>query len=84
MFCANASDGILTAHPALKGKLLTDIKDKKGFPLGLEIMGTASEGKISEVTYLVASPRLGGAPREGHLFRQGRRPDLRRRLLQVS
>ena len=51
VFCANASDGILTAHPALKGELLTDIKGKKGFPLGLEIMGTASERKISEVTY---------------------------------
>jgi signal transduction histidine kinase len=51
VFCANASDGILTAHPALKGELLTDIKGKKGFPLGQEIMGTASEGEISEVTY---------------------------------
>jgi single cache domain-containing protein len=51
VFCSNASDGILTAHPALKGELLTDIKGKKGFPLGLEIMGTASERKISEVTY---------------------------------
>jgi hypothetical protein len=30
VFCANASDGILTAHPALKGELLTDIKDKDG------------------------------------------------------
>jgi signal transduction histidine kinase len=51
VFCANASDGILTAHPALKGELLTDINDRKGFPLGQEIMGTASEGKVSEVTY---------------------------------
>jgi hypothetical protein len=51
VFCANASDGILTAHPALKGELLTDIKDKKGSPFGQEIMGTASEGKLSEVTY---------------------------------
>ena len=51
VFCANASDGILTAHPALKGELLTDIKGKKGFPLGQEIMGTATEGKVSEVTY---------------------------------
>jgi signal transduction histidine kinase len=51
VFCAKASDGILTAHPALKGELLMDIKDKKGVPFGQEIMGTASEGKISEVTY---------------------------------
>ena len=51
VFCANASDGILTAHPYLKGEHLQDIKGKKGFPLGQEIMRTATEGKISEVTY---------------------------------
>src|SRR3990170_7172286 len=32
VWCANASDGILTAHPVLKGEPLTDIKDKKGSP----------------------------------------------------
>ena len=51
VFCANASDGILTAHPYLKGEHLQDIKGKKGFPLGQEIMRTATEGKINEVTY---------------------------------
>ena len=34
VFSANASDGILTAHPVLKGELLTDIKYKKGSPFG--------------------------------------------------
>jgi len=29
-FCANASDGILTAHPALKGTKMETIKDKDG------------------------------------------------------
>src|SRR5512143_1831529 len=51
VFCANASDSILTAHPYLKGENLQDIKGKKGFPLGQEIMRTATEGKIKEVTY---------------------------------
>jgi hypothetical protein len=43
VFCANASDGILTAHPNLKGENLQEIKGKKGFPLGQEIMRTAAE-----------------------------------------
>jgi signal transduction histidine kinase len=51
VFCANASDGVLTAHPHLKGEHLQDIVGKKGYPLGKEIMQTATEGKISEVTY---------------------------------
>ena len=51
VFCANASDGILTAHPYLKGEHLQEIVGKKGYPLGQEIMRTATEGTISEVTY---------------------------------
>src|SRR6478736_1462335 len=49
VFCANASDGVLTAHPYLKGENLTKIVGKKGFPLGKEIMQKAEEGKIKEV-----------------------------------
>src|SRR5205823_5783936 len=44
VFCANASDGVMTAHPYLKGELLQDIVGKKGFPLGKAIMETAAEG----------------------------------------
>jgi len=51
VFCANASDGIVTAHPTMKGEQLKDIKGKKGFPLGQEMMQKAAEGKVSEVTY---------------------------------
>ena len=52
VFCANASDGILTAHLyGYKGKQLRDILGKKGYPLGREIMQKASEGTIKEVTY---------------------------------
>ena len=42
--CANASDGIVTAHPYLKGEQLKDIKGKKGYPLGQEMMEKATEG----------------------------------------
>ena len=51
VFCANASDGVFTAHPYLKGEHLQEIVGKKGYPLGEEIMKTAAEGKINEVTY---------------------------------
>jgi len=51
VFCANASDGTLTAHPTMKGEPLQDIKGKKGYPLGKEIMEQATEGTIKEVTY---------------------------------
>jgi hypothetical protein len=32
VYCANASDGIMTAHPTLLGKQLRDIKGKHGAP----------------------------------------------------
>ena len=57
VFCANASDGVMTAHPYLKGGLLQDIVGKKGFPLGKAIMETAAEGKIQSVTYWWPRPR---------------------------
>jgi signal transduction histidine kinase len=67
VFCANASDGILTAHPYLKGENLQEIVGKKGFPLGKEIMANAAEGKIKEVTYWW--PRPGSEkPLEKHAF----------------
>ena len=51
VFCANVSDGVLTAHPYLKGEHLQDIKGKKGYPLGQEILQNATEGTIKELTY---------------------------------
>ncbi len=68
VFCANASDGILTAHPYLKGENLTEIVGKKGFPLGKEIMHKATEGKIQEVTYWWPRPGADKTPREKHTF----------------
>lgn len=67
VFSANASDGVMTAHPNLKGELLQKIKGKKGFPLGKEIMEKATEGKIQSVTYWW--PRPGSeTPLEKHTF----------------
>jgi signal transduction histidine kinase len=67
VFCANASDGTLTAHPHLKGEHLQDIVGKKGFPLGKVIMESATEGKIDQVTYWW--PRPGSdKPLEKHSF----------------
>lgn len=56
MFCANASDGILTAHPALKGTKIETIKDKNGKALGEEMMKVAADGKVAEVSYVWPRP----------------------------
>jgi signal transduction histidine kinase len=56
VFCANASDGIETAHPTHKGQKLTEQKDVNGFAFGEEIMNTATEGEIREVTYMWPRP----------------------------
>jgi signal transduction histidine kinase len=56
VFCANASDGIEMAHPTHKGQKLTDIKDANGFAFGEEIMKTAKDGEIGEVTYMWPRP----------------------------
>src|SRR6188474_2396924 len=42
VWCANASDGVITAHPSLKGEHLQEIKGKKGYPFGKEIMENAA------------------------------------------
>ena len=67
VFCANASDGVMTAHPYLKGELLQDIVGKKGFPLGKAIMERAAEGKIQSVTYWWPRPGT-KTPLEKHTF----------------
>lgn len=50
-FCANAADGVFTAHPKLAGKSLKELKDKEGKALGEAILSTAKEGKVDEVDY---------------------------------
>ena len=58
-FCANASDGMFTAHPTLTGKPVRDLKDSTGRNFGEDILraGTA-EGTVNEVAY--SFPRPGG------------------------
>jgi signal transduction histidine kinase len=55
-FCANAADGIFTAHPKLVGKSLKELEDKAGKKFGAEIMSTAKEGQIGEVSYMWPRP----------------------------
>ncbi len=58
-FCANASDGMFTAHPTLKGKPVRDLKDSAGRNFGEDIMRAGStEGTVNEVAY--SFPRPGG------------------------
>ena len=61
-FCANASDGIITAHPALKGQDIKTIKDKNGKALGEEMMKVATEGKVNEVSYMWPRPGADTTP----------------------
>ena len=58
--------------PTSKGEPLQDIKGKKGYPLGKEIMQNATEGTIKELTYLVASSWVGQGAGEGHFLHEGR------------
>jgi hypothetical protein len=61
-FCANAGDGIITAHPTLKGKNIREIKDKNGKALGEEMMKVATEGKVDEVSYMWPRPGTDTTP----------------------
>jgi signal transduction histidine kinase len=56
VFCANISDGKLTAHPKLVGTDIRTIKDKNDKPLGKEMYDSAQEGKITEVSYVWPTP----------------------------
>jgi Single Cache domain 2 len=52
VYCANASDGIITATPYWnRGKHLRDIRGKHGAPFGETIMQNATEGTIKETSY---------------------------------
>jgi len=52
VWCANASDGIVTATPYWnRGKQLRDIEGKRGAPFGETVMENAVEGTIKETTY---------------------------------
>ena len=61
-FCANAGDGIITAHPSLKGKKIQEITDKNGKKLGEEMIKVATEGKFDEVSYMWPRPGADTTP----------------------
>lgn len=55
-FCANAADGVFTAHPKLVGKSLATLEDKSGKKLGAEVLAKAKEGEVAEVEYVWPRP----------------------------
>jgi signal transduction histidine kinase len=61
-FCANAGDGVITAHPTLKGQNMRELKDKSGQALGEAIMKAATEGKFDEVSYTWPRPGTDTTP----------------------
>jgi signal transduction histidine kinase len=61
VFCAGP-DGIITAHPSIKGQQLKTLVDKNGKKLGEEIVANAAEGKIAEVSYMWPRPGADTAP----------------------
>ena len=81
-FCAGP-DGNFTAHPKLVGKSLADLEDKSGKKFGQEILDTAQEGEDLRSQLHVPAAWRHRPGTKGCLRDQGRRPSLRRRLLQV-
>ena len=55
-FCASAADGNFSAHPALLGKSMKELKDKTGKAMGEEMLKVAAEGKVAEVSYMWPRP----------------------------
>ncbi len=49
-FCVGP-DGVMTAHPALAGKHMSEIKDVDGKMVVEEMVKAAEEGKVAEVEY---------------------------------
>jgi Single Cache domain 2 len=59
VWCANASDGIITATPYWnRGKQLKDIKGKRGAPFGETVMQNATERTIKQTTYWWPRPGI--------------------------
>ena len=72
-FCANASDGVFTAHPSLRGTQIRDLKDAAGSAFGEQILraGTA-EGQVNEVSYSFPRPgTTAPAPKVSYVTKVG-------------
>jgi Single Cache domain 2 len=61
VFCAGP-DGIISAHPSIKGKQIKDLVDKNGKKLGEDIVANGAEGKIAEVSYMWPRPGADTTP----------------------
>jgi hypothetical protein len=73
VFCANASDGIITAQPyGDKGKQLRVIQGMHGESLGETLIQNATEGTIKETTYWFPAPSHRRGAREDRLLHEGR------------
>ncbi len=63
VFCANIGDGKTVAHANIVGTDLRTLKDKNDKPFGTEMLDKATEGAITEITYMWPRPE-GGEPVE--------------------
>lgn len=72
-FCANASDGVFTAHPSLRGTQIRDLKDAAGNAFGEQIMRAGStEGQVNEVSYSFPRPgTTAPAPKVSYVTKVG-------------
>ena len=61
VFCAG-DDGIITAHPSIKGQQIKSLVDKNGKKLGEDIVANGAEGKIAEVSYMWPRPGADTTP----------------------
>jgi hypothetical protein len=61
VFCAGP-DGVITAHPAIKGQQIRSLVDKNGMKLGEAILAAAAENKIAEVAYMWPRPGADTTP----------------------
>ena len=72
-FCVDASSGMFTAHPTLRGTQVRDLKDAAGNAFGEQIMRAGTtEGQVNEVAY--SFPRPGTttpAPKVSYVTRVG-------------
>ena len=84
VFCANASDGILTAHPTHEGEAIGGHQGQEGLSARARDDEERHRGNDKRGDVLVASSWLRQAARKDFVLHKGRRSNVRRRLLQVN
>jgi len=58
VFCFNVQDGRFTAHEAMMTRDVRTFQDKNGTAYGQQMYNLATEGQISEITYMSSIPGL--------------------------